>query len=91
MLTLFTLFMMMALGGIAIVSLIAIAAALKFTMHLVLVPFKLLLLPFVLVAVVIKFAVLISLVAVAVALILPLAIILGLIVAPFALASAVLS
>lgn len=96
--TLIALFLLFALGGIAVVSLLVLVAAAKFTAHLVLLPFKivllpfkLLLLPFVLVALVVKLAVLIAVISVVVALLLPLAIIVGLIVAPFALASAVLS
>ena len=75
MLTLMTLLLFGLAASIAVGAMFVIAAIMKFTFHAVFWPLKLILLPFILVAVVIKIALVVTLFTVAAALILPLLIV----------------
>jgi hypothetical protein len=78
-------------AGVVCLAVLALAATLvKFSIEVVLIPLKLLLLPIVAVVVVVKAAVLISLISVALLLLIPIAVVIGVIVAPFALIGAAL-
>ena len=83
--TMLALFIFMTAGAICLVAVISIAAIAKFSLHLILLPIKLILLPFVAVAVVAKAAILLTLITLSLVVLIPLAIIIGLIAAPFAL------
>ena len=71
------------------ITVFALAAfALKMTFKLVLLPIKLLLLPFIAIAVIIKLAFLLALGAIVMAILIPIAILLAIVVGPFLLVSA---
>jgi hypothetical protein len=88
MLALMTLFAMMAAGVVCLVAFVAALAIFKVAIHAVFWPLKLLLLPFLLVALVIKLVIIITVVAVVAAVLIPLAILAMLFVGPFLLIGA---
>ena len=88
MLALMTLFTMIAAGLVCVVVFVATLAVFKVAIHAVFWPLKLLLLPFLLVAVIVKFVVILTLVVVAAAGLIPLAIVALLFVGPFLLIGA---
>ncbi len=88
MLALMTLFAMMATGFVCLVAFVAALAIFKVAIHAVFWPLKLLLLPFILVAVVIKLALVLTMVVVGIALLIPLLVIGLLFVGPFLLIGA---
>ena len=75
MLTLMTLLILGLAASIAVGAMFVIAAVMKFTFHALFWPVKLILLPFILVAVILKVALVVTLLTVAAALLLPLLIV----------------
>ena len=84
-----TAFVLFTIAAIAIPLFLA-AVIFKFAIHLIVLPFKLLLLPLLIVAVMVKVVVVIAVVAVVFAVLLPLAIVFAIFAAPFFIASALL-
>jgi len=88
MLALMTLFAMMSVGFVCLIAFVATLAIVKVAIHVVFWPLKLLMLPFILIAVAVKFVLILTLVVVSAALLVPLAIIGMLFVGPFLLIGA---
>jgi hypothetical protein len=88
MFTLMTLFGLMVAGFVCLAVFIAALTVFKLAIHAIFWPLKLLLLPFILVAVVIKVALLVTVAAVVVAVLIPIGILVLLFAAPFMLLSA---
>lgn len=81
---------MVIAGVVVITTLCVVAVALKFALHVALLPIKLLLIPFVALFAIVKLGIVLAVVTVSIALLIPLVVIIGLIAAPFALISAIL-
>ncbi|HEX9163857.1 MAG TPA: hypothetical protein VF980_19265 [Thermoanaerobaculia bacterium] len=88
MLALLTLGLLFAGGVICLIAFVAVIAVTKIALHVVFWPLKILLLPFLLIGIVIKFVLLLTVGVVVLALLVPLAIIVLLFGAPFFLISA---
>ena len=88
MAALLTLGLLFVGGMICLIAFVAFIALTKFALHAVFFPLKILLLPFLLVGLVIKFAILLTVGVVILALLIPVAIIVMLFAAPFLLISA---
>lgn len=88
MLAMMTFFAMMAVGFMVLLAFVAALAVFKVAIHAVFWPLKLLLLPFVLVALVVKLALIITLVVVVAAVLIPLAILFAIFAGPFLLIGA---
>lgn len=88
MLTLISLLMLVIGGAICFVAVAAAVAFTKVLVHVVFWPLKILLLPFLLLAVIIKLAIIIAVVGVIAAVLIPLAILAVLFAAPFLVAAA---
>ena len=90
MLTLLTLFGLLLAGVICLVAFIVVAMIAKTLVHVIFWPLKILFLPFLLIALVIKLALVLAFLGVVVAVLIPLAILALLFVGPFLLVSALI-
>jgi hypothetical protein len=84
---LLTLFALMAVGGICLIALVTMLKVAHFAIHAFFWPFKLLLLPFLLIALVVKLAFVFAFAVVVLAVLIPLGLIVLLVGAPFFLAA----
>jgi hypothetical protein len=89
MLALFTMMALALVGGLCVLVIAIAGAIMKAGVHLIFVPFKLLLLPFIALFVIVKLAIVLAVVAVLAAVLVPIAVLVALVAAPFALASAI--